>query len=123
MIPALKMIREEMKDAIGTLFDARMNIYKTLMRLDLFMEFLPNLQLNREEILRILEETKHSNFVISSKEALGISEEEIEITETMEVPNKSIYKNYLKFQNLLAEKQRVPKQFKKTYKIRNLSFA
>ncbi len=122
MIPALKMIREEMKGAIQTLFSARRNIYKALMRLDLFMEFLPNLPLNREEIFQILEETKHSNFIISSKEALGISEEQVEITESMKVPKQAIYKNYLVLQNLLKEDEKAPKEFSKKYRIRNFDF-
>lgn len=72
--------------------------------------------------MQILEETKHSDFVISSKEALGISEEEIEVIETVKVPKQNIFKNYLVLQNLLSEDEKAPKQFQKKFKFRKLSF-
>lgn len=122
MLPSLLSIREDVKSAVSELFQARENIYKTLMKLDLFMEYLPNLQIGRKESLQILAETQHSNFVMTTNEALGISEKEIEVTQTMKIPKQSIYKNYLLLQNRIKKGDKPPKEFTKKYKIRKLVF-
>ena len=65
--PLVIEIREEMKEAMSRLFKAKDDIYKGLMKCDLFTKFLPNFVMNRTKLLSLLEETKHSNFIMPYK--------------------------------------------------------
>jgi len=120
--PLILKIKKRLKGGISKLFDAREEIYKALMQIDLLVNLAPGFCFGKEQLLQKLEEFKYSNFLLSYKEALDIDEKEVVFEEKIKLPNPKVFKNLLVKHKIQKEEDEATKEYSKIYKYRKLFF-
>mmetsp|Transcript_25918 Transcript_25918/g.22969 ORF Transcript_25918/g.22969 Transcript_25918/m.22969 type:complete len:207 (+) Transcript_25918:244-864(+) len=118
--PIILKVKKRLKGGLAKLFEARDEIYKSLMQCDMIQNLAPGYFLGKEQLMRKLEELKYSNFMLSYKEALDISEKEEEVMEKIKLPNPKAFKNLMCYKNVYSEDIGAPKEFSKTFKYRKM---
>jgi len=112
-----------MKWALSKLFEAREEIYHSLMQWDLFIKYASHGYPTKESLLTVLEELKQSNFMITYQQALDILESEVEIEERIKIPNPNAYKNFIQKSYPDSEDQWKVKEFSEKYSYRKFEFS
>jgi len=121
--PIILKIKKRLKGGLTKLFEARDEIYKSLMQCDMLLNLAPGFCLGKDQLLQKLEELKYSNFMISYKEALDIDEKEEEVGEKIKLPNPKAFKSLMIHKKAFDDTLGVPKEFNKTFKYRKLLFS
>jgi len=119
---AVMKIKKTIKSALGKLFDARDEIYRSLMDWELLMNMLHHPSLSKDSLLSKIQELRQSCFMISYKQALDIVEEEVEVEETIKLRNPNAYKNLLVKKNMIEETAEGPKEFSQKFSYKKLAF-
>jgi molecular chaperone GrpE (heat shock protein) len=117
-----RQAKTEIKEGISILNEGRIKIYKALMKYDMNYLLLSNRVLDKNVMLCMMQEIKHSWFNISYKEALDIEEKTEEVEQRLVISDPQAYRR-MRIKSLgMAPTDEHPTEFLKKYTYTNIEF-
>ena len=114
-IPHLVEIKNEMKVGINMLFEAKTQIYKSLMNHHLFKMKFMNPSICKEQLIRWLKDMKEVDLKISYEQIFNVQKEEIEITKRLDIIDSEVYANVTPDLNNEPDPNKWPKSVMQTF--------
>lgn len=84
------MLYDELKEKISQLLSFRTDIYKLLMKFDLYQDMYPELKLTNEGIVKFLRALKHGNNNLSYKDIFNVERQPYEVESTIDIKTPGI---------------------------------
>mmetsp|Transcript_37584 Transcript_37584/g.37139 ORF Transcript_37584/g.37139 Transcript_37584/m.37139 type:complete len:188 (-) Transcript_37584:3-566(-) len=112
---AVQNLKEEVRDAISTLYEARSKIYKAIMTSDVLKTQACTKTIKKEQFLRMAEKCIHLNTKVTFDHIFNITKEKISVEKKIDIPNPKLFSRALTFRASKPGPKEFPSEVSELY--------